>query len=146
MKDLYERMKERLFRVKQWLSERKDRIFLFFGLLAVGALSFGGGFIQGKGTETKPLLIEIPSAPEQGSGVRGQGSENPTRDLSSGVVKSGTETASKQGQCAFVGSRNSDKYHLPSSSCAKRIKPENRVCFAAKEDAEKRGYKAGCLK
>lgn len=47
--------------------------------------------------------------------------------------------------CLFVGSKNSNKYHSPSCSYAKNIKPENKVCFASAEDAKARGYQAGCI-
>jgi len=40
----------------------------------------------------------------------------------------------------FVGSVNSDKYHLPYCSGAKRIKESNRVWFASKADAAAAGY------
>ena len=42
---------------------------------------------------------------------------------------------------AFVASKNSDKYHLPTCSMASKIAPENLVSFASKEEAEKAGYK-----
>lgn len=48
--------------------------------------------------------------------------------------------------CVFVGSKNSDKYHLPTCSWARRIKPANRVCFSSEEDARSKGYTPGCLK
>ncbi|MDD5464346.1 MAG: hypothetical protein PHP62_04295, partial [Candidatus Moranbacteria bacterium] len=42
-----------------------------------------------------------------------------------------TSTAS----CAYVGSKNSDKFYLPTCSYAKRVKPENLVCFKPAEEA-----------
>jgi hypothetical protein len=45
--------------------------------------------------------------------------------------------------CKYVGSKNSDKYHLPDSGTAKNIKEENKVCFSSKEEAESKGYTAG---
>lgn len=47
--------------------------------------------------------------------------------------------------CAFVGSKNSTKYHLPTSGSAKRIKPENLVCFTGADEAVARGYEAGSV-
>jgi hypothetical protein len=47
--------------------------------------------------------------------------------------------------CAFVGSKNSTKYHLPTSGSAKRIKPENLVCFMSVDEAVARGYEAGSV-
>lgn len=40
----------------------------------------------------------------------------------------------------FVGSIKSDKYHYPSCSAAKRIKPENEIWFSSSEDARAHGY------
>jgi len=40
----------------------------------------------------------------------------------------------------FVASKKSDKYHRCDCRYAKRIKPENLVCFHSREDAEKEGY------
>lgn len=43
-------------------------------------------------------------------------------------------------QGAYVGSKNSDRYHLPWCSGAARISEANKVWFATKEEAEKAGY------
>lgn len=40
----------------------------------------------------------------------------------------------------YVGSKNSDKYHAPWCSGALRIKEENQIWFATKEEAESAGY------
>lgn len=40
----------------------------------------------------------------------------------------------------YVASKNGTKYHLPWCSGAKRIKAENKVWFATKEEAEGAGY------
>jgi hypothetical protein len=40
----------------------------------------------------------------------------------------------------FVGSKNSDRYHFCDCQWAKRIKPENIVCFFSKKQAEDEGY------
>ena len=42
---------------------------------------------------------------------------------------------------AFVASKNSDKYHVPTCAMAAKITPENKVTFASKEEAEKAGNK-----
>jgi competence protein ComEC len=43
-------------------------------------------------------------------------------------------------QQQFVGSSKSDKYHYPSCSAAKKIKPANLVTFSSSEDARAHGY------
>ncbi len=57
----------------------------------------------------------------------------------------GELVASTPTDCAFVGSKNSTKYHLPTSGSAKRIKPENLVCFTSADEAVARGYEAGSV-
>ncbi|MBI2105821.1 thermonuclease family protein [Candidatus Woesearchaeota archaeon] len=47
--------------------------------------------------------------------------------------------------CLFVGSANSEKYHTPDCKFAKKIKPENLVCFETFEEAESEGREfSGC--
>ncbi len=47
--------------------------------------------------------------------------------------------------CLYVGSNNSDKYHTPDCKFAKKIKPENLVCFYSLEEAEQGGREfSGC--
>lgn len=64
--------------------------------------------------------------------------QKPVEDRPSEVKK---DEASQQAQGAYVGSKNSDRYHLPWCSGAARIAEANKVWFATKEDAEKAGYK-----
>ena len=40
----------------------------------------------------------------------------------------------------FVGSVNSDKFHYPSCSAAKKINDENKITFSSREDAINSGY------
>jgi competence protein ComEC len=40
----------------------------------------------------------------------------------------------------FVGSRNSDKYHRPTCSSARRISPGNLRTFSSAGDAQRAGY------
>ncbi len=54
-------------------------------------------------------------------------------------TKSSSDTVNKSEQ-VYVGSSKSDKYHYPSCTYAKRIKPENLVSFKSKSDAQSEGY------
>lgn len=40
----------------------------------------------------------------------------------------------------YVGSINSDKYYVCDCHYAKRIKPENIICFSTDEEAQNQGY------
>jgi hypothetical protein len=124
-------------------SLHKERILVFVALLAASALSFEAGWLEGSARQSEPLIIRLPAAVQTTESV----SESPeTASVSTVTPASGVEAAPNTAACVFVGSRNSDKYHLSTCGVAKRIKPENRVCFSSKEDAERRGYVAGCLK
>ncbi len=118
----------------------RERLIVFSAVLLVGMVSFEAGFLAGGSTVALPLVIEKPAkaaVSEQGrvAGVSGEANG----DISFAAAPSAKE-------CAFVGSRNSTLYHLPTCASAKRIKPENIVCFVSAEDAAARGYKPGCLK
>ncbi len=124
-------------------SLHKERILVFVALLAASALSFEAGWLEGSARQSEPLIIRLPAAVQMTESV----SESPeTASVSTVAPASGVEAAPNTATCVFVGSRNSDKYHLSTCGVVKRIKPENRVCFSSKEDAERRGYVAGCLK
>ena len=71
--------------------------------------------------------------------------------VTSTTIKLGTTTSSStssttstiketKDDCKFVGSINSDKYHYPDCPYAKRIKPENLICFSDEKDAQEQGY------
>ncbi len=66
------------------------------------------------------------------------------KSTASAVAWPATSTASSTtatvSQGPFVGSSKSDKYHYPSCSAAKRIKPANLVTFSSSADARAQGY------
>lgn len=130
----------------EWVALHRERIFLLVGVLLVGALAFESGFLRGAMMQTEPVVISLPAVTE---GQSPQAEAQVTQDTTlSGVERAAERVSAGQGAetCRFVGSRNSDKYHLASCAVVKRIKPENKVCFASEEDAKRRGYVAGCVK
>lgn len=40
----------------------------------------------------------------------------------------------------YVGSSNSNKYHLESCKWAQKVNPKNKVIFKSKKEAESKGY------
>ncbi len=50
------------------------------------------------------------------------------------------DDVAKASEYLFVGSIKSDKYHYPSCSAARRIKPENEIWFTSSADARAHGY------
>ena len=135
-----------LYKIKEWFVSNQRNLLLLAGVLLVGGLAFESGFLRGKLFQSpEPLVISIPAIAE--SQVTTAPEQAGTGNSLTGVEQKASKTNEKQGvNCPLVGSRNSNLYHLTTCAVAKRIKPENKVCFASKEDAEKRGYIAGGLK
>lgn len=144
MKD---RVKEALYKLKKAWKSNEQEIILFIGVLLVGAIGFEIGFVQGQSIQSKPLIIEVPAKPEipRISDEKSVQSNN-EKTIGSGVSVKNQDASVVDQKCAFVGSKNSDKYHLLTCAVVKRIKPENKVCFSSEEDAKSKGYTAGCLK
>ncbi|MFZ1626942.1 MAG: hypothetical protein WAT81_04025 [Candidatus Moraniibacteriota bacterium] len=121
--------------------ERLGKIWLFIAFLLVSILAFEAGWLKRSLAETAPLIITTPTVvpaealPEwQASGV-----------VQSAISPSEMNKQEVPASCSFVGSKKSNKYHLPSSRCAKQIKAENRLCFDSVEGAKTQGYLPGCL-
>jgi hypothetical protein len=126
-----------------WQAEG-SRVMLFLSVVLVGVIAFEAGLIHARAAAQTPLVIEKPVAAPAVAGV----SDEINNESSSPAVQEKTASADKLAapeKCPFVGSKNSDKYHSLSCAVVKRIKPENRVCFASEEVARARGYQAGCL-
>ncbi len=153
---------DRFFRILIELAHlHARRIFTIIAFLLVGALSFEGGFLFGRDRRVEPLVIGLPSLPCVASvastDVSAVSNDEKSVNNERGIVDASNKNQLKthgntlsvgveQSQkCAFVGSKNSDKYHLPSCSHAKRIKSENVVCFVSAEDAQSKGYAPGCI-
>ena len=98
---------------------KKDEVFTAIMLIMVGLASFGLGR-QSNGLE-------------QAFSARNQAAVAET------VRPTQTESVSEE-NVTYVGSVNSDKYHLPWCSGAKRINEANKITFASKEEARVAGY------
>jgi len=141
-------MKEGL--IKFW-QKYESKIVILAGLVLVALIAFQGGYLKGKAAPESPLIIEKST-----TYVETQNNKNTSADPSSTTEvddKKESDLSQNKGtgenkNCVFTGSKNSNKYHLPACRYAKTIKSENLVCFASKEDAEKRGYQpdTSCIK
>lgn len=128
-------MKKLLLRWMSAFRREREHIGVFASICLVGILGFEAGTMAAGSVGAAPIVIEIPAVAIPRAADEG---------LVAGVTAVAPDVEKKD--CAFVGSRNSNLYHLPTCASAKRIKPENIVCFTGPEDAEKRGYGPGCLK
>lgn len=127
---------------KEWFVQYQKNILLLIGIFVVGVVAFESGLLRGRISQSAPLVISIPAIIEP---TIANTTTNSNTEIRVGTTSVTTEKQNTT-NCPLVGSRNSNLYHLITCAVAKRIKPENKVCFSSKEDAEKRGYVAGCIK
>jgi hypothetical protein len=131
-----------LIKIKQFWLKYEQKIVLLFGLILVAAISFQFGVLKGEKWQKSALIIEKPAQCENtpDSPQTSQKTQNLTSSEPGATI--GQETPKN---CSFVASKNSDKYHKPTCAIAKKIKPENQVCFSSEQEAQAKGYKqAGC--
>lgn len=132
-------------KVKDFWSKYESKIILILGFILVASLAFEAGILKGQKIRENPIIIEklaqnqdnvqtTPNAPEA------QNLAPDAKNTSIGPnIPDQTMSAGKQ-DCTFVGSKNSNKYHLPTCRWAKQIKPENLVCFKDVDEAKSKGY------
>lgn len=133
----------------KWIRYRREVIVLLFGFVSVGALAFEAGVIHGVSRLKEPIRIELaPENLQKNTGVSNQeiGGGGEKYEQIAQEVSEGNTLTTPPGACAFVASRNSTLYHAVSCGVAKRIKETNKLCFKDVAEAEKRGFKPGCLK
>ncbi len=100
----------------------------------ISAISFGFGTLQGQKWRQEPLIIEKPAnIPLEAKTAQIEAQE--TLQTQKQVLGSNISVSTNIASCAFVGSKNSNKFYPPTCSYAKRIKPENVVCFKTAEEA-----------
>jgi hypothetical protein len=132
-------------KIKEFWNNYESKIILLVGFCLISALSFEAGILLGNTAQNEPIVVERPVM----SQVAGANEEKPleAQKTASSAQTEPANTNEAQ-NCAFVGSKNSDKYHLPTCSYAKRIKSENRVCFKDQNEAKSKGYQPdkNCIK
>jgi hypothetical protein len=130
-------------KIKQFWLKYEPKIVLSIGFILVAVLAFEAGVLKGQNWQQKPMVIEKPATTDQTANpaenaAKGQNLAPETAPTASPVSNSPSQNTPQN--CAFVGSKNSNKYYPPSCSYAKRIKPENLVCFKDAAEAQSRGY------
>ena len=108
---------------------------IFYGVLlvltAVASFGLGRQSITNSKDSEKPLISKENIAPAAViEAVAPVSTTKATADVSAPATKS----------IAVVGSKSGTKYHLPTCSGAKRIKPENLISFETIAAAEAAGY------
>ncbi|MDR3559692.1 MAG: hypothetical protein P4L62_00365 [Candidatus Pacebacteria bacterium] len=127
-------------RIIEFWKKYEHKIILAAGFVLVAIISFEGGVLKGAHFGQSPLIIQ--SAP-QNQIVAGEATSkivSGASNLPQAAPSDPTSLTTPAANCAFVGSKNSNMYHLATSSYAKRINPENRVCFSSTDEAKSKGY------
>lgn len=132
-------------RLTQWGKQYEKKVLIGTGIVLVGVV----GFFAGRTYQTQqavPITVQVQSP--------GPANPQALQDLQTtglGVLPAAqasnpTPTAhAPVGDCPIVVSKNSTKYHQGNCANAKKIKPENRICFPTMEEAIAKGYQpAGC--
>jgi len=127
-------MPQIFLKIKEFFLKYEQKIVLIFAFCLISAISFQFGVLQGQKWQQKPLIIEKPTQVLGEVSNQIQANSEAQSATQATTAKVSTVTA-KTANCAFVGSRNSNKFYLPTCSYAKRIKPENVVCFKTADEA-----------
>ncbi len=135
---------------KFFIKTNQERFLFVIIVILIAMISFRAGEVREKEKKSAELKVilnnQVERNPEEKKAIA-LGKAIQRKGLTE-VVASKTEIiGNNEEQCQFVGSKNSDKYHVMSCRWAEQIKPENRVCFQSVEEAEKMGYQpASCNK
>ena len=127
--------------LKKFFTKNEDKIVLIIGIFLIALISFGAGRLTTIKQPKEPIKIEdygLASLQAFSNTEEGENIKEPEK-------KDGSTSLTTEGM--FVGSINSNKYHLPDCTWAKRINEENLIWFESAEDAKSKGYiPANCLK
>jgi len=114
-----------LSNLKQLVKKNTVDIVLIITVILIALISFGIGYLIASQTENQSIIIQNPSL----------NSASVVKTIEPAFAKA---SADKKGK--FVGSINSNKYHWPDCSFAKRISEENQIWFSSEQEAQNAGY------
>jgi hypothetical protein len=136
-------------KIKDYWLKYGEKVVITIGIVLIALASFEAGFLKGQKNQNDPIELNqavcpaCPKAKESASS-----SLNDSAPQQTPRSKVDTQPNIDSQKCAFVASKNSNKYHLATCQFAQKIKPENKICFSSKEEAESRGYQGAkcCIK
>ncbi len=136
--------------LKPFIQANQERFLFVIIVILIAIISFKAGEMREKEKKSADLKVILNNQVERSSKEKraiALGEAIQRKNLTE-VVENQTKIIGKnEKQCQFVGSKNSDKYHVMSCRWAEQIKPENRVCFKSVEEAKEMGYQpASCNK
>ena len=125
-------------KIREFFLKNEQKIVLIVAFCLVSAISYEFGVLQGQKWQQKPLIIEKPVNISEEQKTLNSANYEPSGTVlgaTSQTTVDNTGSPSNMAKCAYVGSKNSNKFYPPTCSYAKRIKPENVVCFKSAEEA-----------
>jgi hypothetical protein len=129
-------------KIKEFFLKHEQKIVLIVAFCLISAVSYEFGVLQGQKWQQKPLIIEKPanmSEEQKSPNMTNSGAYGAVQTSSPQSSAISTSLSASGAGCAYVGSKNSNKFYLPTCSYAKRVKPENLVCFKTAEEATGQG-------
>ncbi len=136
-------------RIKVFWLKYGEKVVLAVGIILIALVSFEAGFLKGQQKQNEPIEVnQVACAPCSGAEESADSFLDNTAAQQTPQSKTDIQPNIDSQKCAFVASKNSNKYHLTTCPFAQKIKPENRVCFSSKEEAENKGYQGAkcCIK
>jgi hypothetical protein len=128
---------------KVFWQKYETKIILIVGFILVAIIAFEAGTIKGAKINQNPVIIEKPvqnQAVNSSNTSNTSEAQNLAPDAKNTATRPNIPTQTVPANCAFIGSKNSNKYHLLTCRWAKNIKPENIVCFKDENEAKSKGY------
>lgn len=110
---------------KEFIKSKQSDVFIVTVIILVALITFGIGRLTAPKSE--PILIKnLEKASIEDI------------EINQKTEQENNEVKNYQGK--VVGSKNSDKYHLPNCPGAKQISEQNKIWFNSIEEAKKAGY------
>jgi len=104
---------------KKFVNNNESDIILTISIVLISLIAFGSILLVNSSKQKNPITIQNPSA---------------------SVIENIISSDKPDKQEMFVGSSNSNKYHWPDCSFAKRISEKNKVWFSSEKEAQDAGY------
>lgn len=128
---------EVLSRFKSWFRSLPESVPLVILMVLVGTASFGLGRLSALESLREPVSVFRPDGSRVDSG---QSEEVILHTATPEVSSLPAAVGSVPDSGEVVGSKNSNKYHLPWCTGAQRISEANKIYFKTIADAEAAGY------
>jgi len=112
---------------KEFVKSNYSDVILVVGIVLIALVSFGAGLLFDLSGDNQSIIIQNPTPNNL---ITGQAAS----------IEHSLPTKKEMGQGILVGSVNSDKYHWPECSFAKRIAEQNQIWFSSEQEAQNAGY------